>query len=220
MTQVTTDQERRLFVIQHSGWVTCHGFDNLYRDSKQMAESISRTDLIPEEAEIGTIKQYEQHKKLLALYGESAKSRETWFSPGTVDSVKRILESNMNSANRLRIFYGDTETGSSWMNEYDVVGTISRSIGTMKVPLLVCSERSRGGSAILTDCIVKIIDKNGVLYQHPKFNVPEIQVRPCKDNEGYSHEAIVGDGKLRARFKSELSAQRWRDFMLGHRMSK
>jgi hypothetical protein len=55
---------------------------------------------------------------------------------------------------RIRLWYGDEL--KSWNEEHDTIGTIGRSTGKIKIPLLIKSSRSYGGGAILDNCIVRI----------------------------------------------------------------
>lgn len=215
------DHENRQYVIgAGSGYVSCLGFDVVFRDAKQMAERMQRADLSPREADIGTEDQYNEYRGLCKAFAEHPSSKQTWFTPGTDPNVAYILESARSSDQRLRIFLGDTETGRDWMEEFDVIGTIGRSTGAMKTPLLLNNKSSSGGGAILTDCIVKIVDvaSKRTLYQHPKYQTPEISIAPCSGFKDFSHEATA-NGKTSGRFKSEAHAEAWRDFMLGTRMS-
>ena len=79
------------------------------------------------------------------------------------------------SSRRLRLYYGDVETGRDWEEVYEVTGYIGRSTGRIKIPLLIHNTRSFGGGAILDHCIVKIEHSNkrtgGVLYQHPHYHI-------------------------------------------------
>ena len=92
------------------------------------------------------------------------------FSQGTKESVINILLDAMKHRDRIRIFFGDAESGADWCETFDTMGTIGLSCGTAKVPLLVYSVRSMGGDAISTDSIVKITRNKKVIYQHPNYN--------------------------------------------------
>ncbi|MBU2346535.1 MAG: hypothetical protein KJ888_20285, partial [Gammaproteobacteria bacterium] len=95
----------------------------------------------------------------------------------TPEAVIKILEDNLRNhrQERLRLYYGDSETGLDWEEVYDVTGYVGHSTGTVKIPLLVHNARSLGGSPILDHCIVKITKTTKpykVLYQHPKYHLP------------------------------------------------
>ena len=78
------------------------------------------------------------------------------FYEGTNESVINILLDAMKHKDRIRIFFGNAESGTDWCETYDTMGTIGTSCGMTKVPLLIHSIRSMGGEAILTDSIGNI----------------------------------------------------------------
>ena len=92
------------------------------------------------------------------------------FSQETNESVINILLDAMKHKDRIRVFFGDAESGTDWCETFDTMGTIGLSQGPAKVPLLIHSIRSMGGDAISTDSIVKITRNKKVIYQHPNYN--------------------------------------------------
>ena len=92
------------------------------------------------------------------------------FYEDTNESVINILLDAMKHKDRIRVFFGDAESGADWCETYDTMGTIGTSCGMTKVPLLIHSIRSTGGDAILTDSIVKITRNKKVIYKHPNYN--------------------------------------------------
>lgn len=153
---------------------------------------------------------------------------ETHFNPRTPPEVVRILEECRISRNerrpgrRIRVRYGHTrgpKVGLDWLEEYDVEGTIGRSTGRIKVPLMIHNSRSTGGQAIMDDCIVRIIDTktHKVLYSHPKYRHPKFTVRvsgpsanpfppTCRSE---MPAVVMADGKLHASFPSRRAAEAW-----------
>ena len=95
----------------------------------------------------------------------------TSYNVKTADSMVGLLEAIRLEHARVRFHWGDTTTGQDWGDVYDVCGTISRSTGPIKIPILIHNRRSLGGGAILDHCIVKITTTRGkqVLYQHPNY---------------------------------------------------
>ena len=119
------------------------------------------------------------------------------YHENTPDVVIRVLENAMRTNKRIRIFYGDTETGRDWMEIYDTIGTIGRSCGQNKIPLLIKNSRSYGGGAILTHCIVKITIDKEIVYKHPKYYLPEMEIKEASNSlkaEGYFY-SVFADGK-------------------------
>ena len=143
------------------------------------------------------------------------------FNEKTCDKVKECLEHCYNSKSRVRIWYGDNNTGMSWMEEYDTMGTIGRSTGQQKIPLLIKNSRSRGGGGILCHCIIRIddISSRRTIYEHPLFYVPSLGVYPNLDEDTKAKYPfiVLKYGTIQARFKSRTSAYNYIDFMTGER---
>ena len=99
----------------------------------------------------------------------------TSYDIDTPERVVNILESARKNMTRLIVDYGDTITGQSWGERYDIKGYIGRSAGIVKIPLLVYNSRSMGGGALLDSSIIKISESKGgkVLYQHPQYKSAE-----------------------------------------------
>lgn len=144
-----------------------------------------------------------------------------YFNENTCDKVKTVLTECYNSKLRVRIWYGDTKTGLSWLEDYDTMGTIGRSTGQQKIPLLIKNSRSSGGGGILCHCIIRIdiISSRRTIYKHPLFYVPTLGVYPNLDEDTKDkHPFIVSkNNELQARFKSEKQATNYIDFMTGER---
>ena len=218
--EVTLNKDQKLYVIPcQDGGFTCHGFDVLFREANAMAEVIGAVP-IPQE-HWGTMTAYHRHAEIVRLYAQHPASKATWFSPGTPSEVRKILEDYRRNDRQIRVFLGDTETGRSWLDERDVIGTVGRSMGPVRVPLL-CAPREHGG-AILADCIIRLMDaeSGAVLYSHPKFHLPEMTVRHSDDVQvkasGLCYEMLV-EGEVHARFYTERQATDFIKFLRGERM--
>jgi hypothetical protein len=136
-----------------------------------------------------------------------------YFYEGTSEGVMKVICNNLHG-DRLRIWFGDKVTGKSWDEENDVCGYIGRTTGNKPISILLNNQQSSGGGAILTNCIVKIVNTKTkrVLYQHPNFSQSLFTAVGC---------SVLQDGDTFApNCKSEVSAQRLADFMNGKRMSK
>lgn len=142
------------------------------------------------------------------------------FYEGTPEKVMSIISNNHGRETRLRFWYGDKETGKSWNEENDVCGYVGRSTGTKKIALLINNVNSCGGSSILTDCIVKIVNTKTkrVLYQHETFNQPVFSV--CASDLPEYHSNVMANEEIHARFGNYKSATRYADFMNGKRNNK
>lgn len=148
-------------------------------------------------------------------------SGDLWFHRNTPARVAEIIHAAYCQRNlpegRLRIWLGDTKTGRAWEEEFDVTGTIGRSTGAWKVPLLIVRQGASGGDAVMTQHVVRISCTDGrTLYKHPKFHTGLEKAYVNADNV----VCLPGGAIHAGGFKSRESAQRWIDFMNGKRFNK
>lgn len=104
----------------------------------------------------------------------------TYYKQETPELVIQALESARRCKRRVRVVYGDTETGYSWSEVHDVAGYVGRSMGFIKIPLLVHNRRSLGGGGLLDHCILGIrstlANRDGTYrwyYRHPLYRGQE-----------------------------------------------
>lgn len=149
----------------------------------------------------------------------------TAYHEETSIEIVRILENARRSNTRLRLFYGDIKTGRDWMEEHDTMGTISRSTGNIKIPILIKNSRSNFGACILDNCIVRIIDleSRSELYKHQNYHIGEFEVKEIDLTAGDRHYSAGvyhnEKGKV-ANFKTMDQAKRWIKFIKGERHNK
>lgn len=145
----------------------------------------------------------------------------------TPQALGDILDRLHRTGTKVRVFYGDTETGRNWHEENDVYGQVGRSIGPKHIPLL-CHPRSHGGFPMLDHCIVAIASKGGNwVWRHPNFKVGDWAAKAIPEEsdlyaQGYRTEVSV-DGTIHARFKGPTSlaqADRYIAFMTGKRLTR
>lgn len=217
---ITINQEQRLFVLPSGGGYSCLGFDVVFKRLKQYAQRLGLT--APDPQQVGSMAQYQQYLQAESAYIKTNPT-ETWYDLDTPAEVKRQLEWARVSQREVRIYLGDAKTGRDWMNEYDVIGRVGRSMGPIRIPLL-CGRRSHGGFAILTECVVRIQTVGGGndLYRHPTYHLPQLEIVPST-MPGYVEEAhgVSADGSaptVHARFKQPGRAQKWVAYMKGERM--
>lgn len=149
--------------------------------------------------------------------------------PQVTDSLIQVLEQCRQYKNRIRLWYGDIKTGRSWNEEYNIIGTIGRSSGSIKIPLLINNRRSHGGMAILTSCLIRIDDiiSHRTLWKVDNFHVEKMRIElpsPELREDGYVASVMMekdsGAVENVSNFKNEDSAKRWVQFMNGERYSK
>lgn len=144
-----------------------------------------------------------------------------WFMQDTPDAICKLVNELYHNKKRVRFFFGYGDTGLDWNEENDVMGTIGKSTGTKPIALLIHNSRSLGGGALLTDCIVKVVDitTRRVLYQHPTYFCRTLNVDTGKDAELPHAVTRVEDGQLMAQFKTHAQAERYVAYMRGERFT-
>ena len=140
----------------------------------------------------------------------------TTYHEETPDAVIHVLENARQSRTRLHISLGDQETGKDWLEEFETHGYVGRSMGPVKVPLMIANCRSLGGGSILDHCIVRIRESAGgrVLYQHPQYHHGQVEIRQKTEPLGLADGRVLRvdvlrDGELHASFESIEKARRW-----------
>lgn len=140
----------------------------------------------------------------------------TSYHDETPDEVIRVLENARQSRTRLHISLGDTGSGKDWLEEFETHGYVGRSMGPMKVPLLIANSRSLGGGAILDHCIVRIRESAGglVLWKHPSYHHGTLEIRrktePVTLPDGRTLTVdVLLDGELQAAFENITKARRY-----------
>lgn len=93
----------------------------------------------------------------------------TSYDARTPNDLVDLLEKARQNHHRIRLFYGDATTGRAWDEGIPERGTLGRSFGPIKAPLLIKTVRSWGGEHILDHCIVRVEESPGgkVLWKHP-----------------------------------------------------
>ena len=133
----------------------------------------------------------------------------TYFHLDTPDNLCALICELISKRSKVKIFLGDPKTGENWNEEHDTIGTIGKSTGRIKIPLLVPS--AYGGTALMTDNIVEIYtlkDRHNTrkcLYKCDKFKFSSIEIKEGNLPE-YPYSVYV-DGELYSNHKTERSAK-------------
>ncbi len=140
----------------------------------------------------------------------------TSYHAETSAAVIEVLERARQNRTRIHVSYGDAATGKDWLEEFDIAGYVGRSMGPVKVALLIGNRRSLGGGAMLDHCIVCIRASAGgrVLYQHPVYHFGNLVIRPKAEPvtlpDGRTLKIdVIRDCQLHASFESVEKARRW-----------
>lgn len=210
MYSINTEQQ--LYVLSKGQGVSCWGFKNAFEETELLAERLGYPQLAPNRNDFGSLSVLDKHAELIRRAAD--RKLGTWYRKGTPDKVQRVLDRLIASEQVVRIFYGDPATGRSSMDEFDMIGTVERSAGVLKVPLLV-PKGEHFGEQLSDERIVRIsrISDGKDLYRHAGFHVPAISLLKSEHGQ-YQWEAVV-DGTVHARFRSFTKACAWVAFMAG-----
>ncbi len=143
----------------------------------------------------------------------------TSYDERTPEEVVRVLENARLNRTRLHVSLGETKgpnSGLDWLEEFETHGYVGRSMGPIKVPLLIANRRSLSGGAILDHCIVRIRTAAGghILWQHPQYHFGRLEIRPKSEPLEFDENRMLTvdvfrDGELHASFETMVQARRW-----------
>lgn len=223
--QIRINTAAELYVIETGHGVSCQGFDNVLRELRLIAARIKGFDWVHQalaSVSRGSPEAYQLYQRAVGEIARAGIKTDTWFPEGTCSKVAKVLESARSKGTTLRLWFGDPATGRDSLAEFEVHGRIGRSWGPFRVPLLIDSGgEGLGGGPISTDRILRIVDVDSrkVLYQHPSWQLPSIDLCPVTDADmlaaGYRVQALV-DGATHARFWDMPRAAHWLAMMSGH----
>lgn len=97
---------------------------------------------------------------------------------GTCDDVRNVLgevyQKRSLKSTRLRIWYGNTETGRAWNDTFNVAGYIGRSASRHPQPVVQQFKSAMQGEVLSTDKIIRIdiVETGETVYRHKHFHVP------------------------------------------------
>ncbi len=129
--------------------------------------------------------------------------------------IDKLLMAKANAA-RVRIFYGNRETGEDYCEEFGTMGYVGKSTGKLPILLLVPRSDSLGGEGILLSQVIRItIDKQNI-YQCANYQLPEFRIRQVANFKWvYRHDTATGKWVKTARFEDRRKAEQFIKFMRG-----
>jgi hypothetical protein len=136
----------------------------------------------------------------------------TFYHAQTPAAVVETLEKARQAGKLIRVFYGDPLSGKDWLEENDVKGFLKRSMGPLKVPLLVV-RGADGGGALLDHCVVRIQISGRDAYRHPLYHQAALEALPS-DMPSHPFGVFV-EGKNHANFRTHTQREAYTSFIRG-----
>lgn len=217
ITPLAINSDQKLYVIQSGNSYRSVKFQAAENLCRQIAQLLHRNELMPSAGVTGTPAGYQLYLAAIKQWSESPLSNQTFFEFGTDPTVKKVIENLMHKDEMIRLMVGDPETGVDSCSEFEVVGFVGRSCGSMKVPLISEPGENFGGP-ISTSRVLRILRvRDGKeLYRHPKYQTPNVSVKPEIYEKDRSYTwAGFHNGELVARFKKPYDAAEWAEFITG-----
>lgn len=160
------NKEQKVYVTQTGNYYTTYGFETIQNHTKELLKRLNKPQ--PENLNdiTGTQEAYELFHKLVQEYSTTPASKTIYFNFETPEKCRKAIQNIIHTKQKVTIHYGDPKTNTKW--DDTITGTISNSMGPMRIPILLKTGRSKGGEALLDHCILKITDKktNQVIYAH------------------------------------------------------
>lgn len=123
----------------------------------------------------------------------------TSYHVDTPQAVINILETSRRNRLRIVLEYGDTAEGRLWGPDATPNrGHVSRSGGSIQIPILIRTSRSLGGEGIADNCIMRITESRGgkVLYEHPSIAVKSLSLTIAELRNLECHLALGHIGEI------------------------
>lgn len=184
MNKISINAVQQLYVIDCGEGYTCFGFANARDHANLIAHKLDRADLAFADEDYATLAGYDKYRNAVAAWSQSPLTRTTYFDPGTDAEAAKVLEFCRSGERKVRLILGDTNSGEPWLEEHDVVGQIGRSLGPLRVPLLI-EPGEHGGSAILCAHLLAIVDwtSGDFLYRHGAYREADLSIKPSANAE-------------------------------------
>jgi hypothetical protein len=217
--EIGVNVEQGLYTISTGNGYSCLGFDVAFNRAAEIAAALGRPELAPRPENKGTPSGYADYIAVVNAARDSGRRIVLWGD--TPQELRNVIERAYSTQRRVRVHYGDKDTGRVWLEELDVIGRIGRSSGWLPCYLLCNNARSLGGGALLAERILRMqdVETKETLYKHASYKAPEFEVMSdCGAEDGYTFQVRTKGGDVQARFKTEQAARNYIAFMRGERM--
>lgn len=148
---------------------------------------------------------------------------EALYASNTPPRLVKLLERLRRSGRRVRIFYGDRETGLDVLKDKNTIGIISTTSSSEGRLILKYRKNSLKGIELQEDQIVKITLDGNPVFVHPNYHQPMFNVYDSYAQESSKHSSFVvetlynGVIETRTTKNTRKEAENYVDFLKGIR---
>lgn len=202
-----------MFVLREHGGCSCLGFEVVRDRTRQYAALLGES--LPDPLPYATLDALRLFEDIEMRLARSPIARHlTIYDPNTPEQLVTILERVRLSRTRIRLFYGDAQTGRDWNEENDVEGYLARTLGPIHCPILLKTNSSTGGVIILSASIVKLAATatKQTLWQHPAYHTLSFTISETPRSSPYSRDwpvEVLRAGQTWARFRNRSKAEKF-----------
>lgn len=213
--QLTIEPRLGLYLLRVGRQTEAISFGELLATTNALAGRLGKPTLAIAQREVGTSAAFDRYQSALRLAAQAGQTGGLWFHPATPEPLRNALSSARSCGRKVRLYYGDPDTGQCSLATTNNVGWIGRMSGAvLAYPMLLSSLDAKAGLRILDSGVVRVQDLDSagmVIYEHPHYHLPEMSVSEMPDS---TVVVLLGDAQ-RMQFTSNEHFARWKKYMRG-----
>lgn len=213
--QLTIEPRLGLYLLRVGRQTEAISFSELLATTNALAGKLGKPTLAISQREVGTSAAFDRYQSALRLAAQAGQVGGLWFHPATPEPLRNALASARACGRRVRLYYGDPDTGQCSLATTNNVGWIGRMYGSaLAYPMLMSSADAKAGLRILDSGVVRVQDLDSagmVVYEHPRYHLPDMSVNEMPDA---TVVLLIGESQ-RMQFESNEHFARWIKYMRG-----
>lgn len=153
--QLTIEPRLGLYLLRVGRQTEAVSFGELLATTNALAGKLGKPTLAISQREVGTSVAFDRYQSALRLAAQAGQAGGLWFHPSTPEPLRNALASARACGRRVRLYYGDPDTGQCSLATTNNVGWIGRMSGSaLAYPMLMSSADAKAGLRILDSGVV------------------------------------------------------------------
>lgn len=217
MQALQIDHARHLYVESHVGYTASVDFSTVLATANALAGHLGIPTMGIGESEIGTQSAFEKYQRLMRLAMMKIRPGEVWYDPRTPRDARIALDTARASKRKVRLHYGDPNTGLDKLATQDIVGFVGYAGWQLPHPILLSERNCHLGSRICELEVVRVVDVDGMFasYEHPRYTLPAFTTVSANNSEAPDEVMLIADGSPVMNCTNQGQATRWIKFFKG-----